>query len=157
MSCASENDRAITLPFGRNRPAERISAFASSVVNALRGGALSHLQGRGFPVACRTSERCLRAISPALESTIIGEFDTRRDAELAVEHVVQDCGIPRSDVFIQPLGRDASSRRRCQGNTDARAASEFERLDRGFGEFPWTRPGTDRRRPEQRWREGCPD
>lgn len=39
-----------------------------------------------------------------MESTIIGEFDTRRDAELAVEHVVQDCGVPRSDVFIQPIG-----------------------------------------------------
>jgi hypothetical protein len=39
-----------------------------------------------------------------LESTIIGEFDTRRDAELAVEHVVQDCGVPRSDVYIQPVG-----------------------------------------------------
>jgi hypothetical protein len=38
-----------------------------------------------------------------LES-IIGEFDTRRDAELAVEYVVQDCGVPRSDVFVQPVG-----------------------------------------------------
>ena len=39
-----------------------------------------------------------------MESTIIGEFDTRRDAELAVEHVVQDCGEPRSDVCVQPVG-----------------------------------------------------
>jgi hypothetical protein len=39
-----------------------------------------------------------------LESTIIGEFDTRRDVELAVKHVVQDCGGPRSDVFVQPVG-----------------------------------------------------
>jgi hypothetical protein len=39
---------------------------------------------------------------PPLESTIIGEFDTRRGAELAVEHVVQECGVPQSDVFIQP-------------------------------------------------------
>jgi hypothetical protein len=39
-----------------------------------------------------------------LEITIIGEFDSRRDAELAVEHVVQDCGVPRSDVFVQPVG-----------------------------------------------------
>jgi hypothetical protein len=28
----------------------------------------------------------------SLERTIIGEFDTRRGAELAVEHVVQECG-----------------------------------------------------------------
>jgi hypothetical protein len=39
-----------------------------------------------------------------LESTIIREFDIRRNAELAVEHVVQDCGVPRSDVFVQPVG-----------------------------------------------------
>jgi hypothetical protein len=39
-----------------------------------------------------------------LESTIIGEFDTRRGAELAVEHVVQECGVPRGDVFVQPVG-----------------------------------------------------
>jgi hypothetical protein len=39
-----------------------------------------------------------------LDSTIIGEFDTRRGAELAVEHVVQECGVPRSDVFVQPAG-----------------------------------------------------
>ncbi|MHB0767824.1 hypothetical protein [Bradyrhizobium sp. 5.13L] len=39
-----------------------------------------------------------------MESTIIGQFDTRRGAELAVEHVVQECGVPRSDVFVQPAG-----------------------------------------------------
>ncbi|MBH5372832.1 hypothetical protein [Bradyrhizobium glycinis] len=39
-----------------------------------------------------------------MESTIIGEFDTRRGAELAVEHVVQECGVPRGDVFVQPAG-----------------------------------------------------
>lgn len=39
-----------------------------------------------------------------MESTIIGEFDTRRGAELAVEHVVQECGVPRSDVFVQASG-----------------------------------------------------
>lgn len=39
-----------------------------------------------------------------MESTIIGEFETRRSAELAVEHVVQECGVPRSDVFVQSAG-----------------------------------------------------
>lgn len=39
-----------------------------------------------------------------MESTIIGEFDTRRGAELAVEHVVQECGVQRSDVFVQAVG-----------------------------------------------------
>jgi len=56
-----------------------------------------------------------------LESTIIGEFDTRRDAELAVEHVVQDCGVPRSAVFVQPLGGANTSGTRPAG-ADAKAA-----------------------------------
>jgi hypothetical protein len=56
-----------------------------------------------------------------LESTIIGEFDTRRDAELAVEHVVQDCGVARSDVFVQPVGGANTSGTRPAG-ADAKAA-----------------------------------
>jgi hypothetical protein len=56
-----------------------------------------------------------------LESTIIGEFDTRRDAELAVEHVVQDCGVPRSDVFVQPAGGANTAGTRPAG-ADAKAA-----------------------------------
>jgi hypothetical protein len=55
-----------------------------------------------------------------LESTIIGEFDTRRDAELAVEHVVQDCGV-RSDVFVRPVGGANTSGTRPAG-ADAKAA-----------------------------------
>jgi hypothetical protein len=56
-----------------------------------------------------------------LESTIIGEFDTRRDAELAVEHVAQDCGGPRSDVFVQPVGGANTAGMRPAG-ADAKAA-----------------------------------
>ena len=36
--------------------------------------------------------------------TIIDRFETRRDAELAVEHFVQDLGLERSDIFIDRLG-----------------------------------------------------
>jgi hypothetical protein len=57
-----------------------------------------------------------------LESTIIGEFDSRRDAELAVEHVVQDCGVPRSDVFVQPVGGANTAGTRPAG-ADAKTAS----------------------------------
>lgn len=53
-----------------------------------------------------------------MESTIIGEFDTR-GAELAVEHVVQECGVPRTDVFVQPVG-DANTER--PAGADAKAA-----------------------------------
>jgi hypothetical protein len=56
-----------------------------------------------------------------LESTIIGEFDTRHDAELAVEHVVQNCGVPRGDVFVRPAGGANTAGTRPAG-ADAKAA-----------------------------------
>ncbi|CCD89376.1 conserved protein of unknown function [Bradyrhizobium sp. ORS 285] len=39
-----------------------------------------------------------------MERTIIGHFATRREAELAVEHLVQDHGIDRTDVSVQAPG-----------------------------------------------------
>lgn len=56
-----------------------------------------------------------------MESTIIGEFATRREAELAVEHMVQECGVARGDVFVQPAGAANSSGTRSAG-ADAKAA-----------------------------------
>jgi hypothetical protein len=56
-----------------------------------------------------------------VESTIIGEFDTRRGAELAVERVLQECGVPRSDVFVQPTSSANSAGTRA-ANADAKAA-----------------------------------
>ncbi|MGL3214225.1 hypothetical protein [Bradyrhizobium sp. BR 1433] len=44
-----------------------------------------------------------------MERTPIAEFDTRRAAELAVEHVVQECGVQRTYVFVQPAGADNTS------------------------------------------------
>lgn len=41
--------------------------------------------------------------------TIIGRFKTRRGAELAVEHLVQDLGVERSDIFIEAPGNDNSA------------------------------------------------
>lgn len=58
-----------------------------------------------------------------MESTIIGRFETRSDAELAVEHVVQECGVPRADVFVQPAGAANTSGTRPSG-ADAKAAPE---------------------------------
>ena len=34
--------------------------------------------------------------------TIAGTFETRRDAEMAVERLVQEHGLARTDVFIEP-------------------------------------------------------
>lgn len=39
-----------------------------------------------------------------MSSTIHGLFATRREAELAVEHLVQDHGRDRADVFVAPEG-----------------------------------------------------
>ena len=49
-----------------------------------------------------------------MESTVIGNFATRREAELAV-------GVPRTDVFIQPVGKDNSAGTRAAG-ADAKEA-----------------------------------
>jgi hypothetical protein len=60
-----------------------------------------------------------------LKSKIIGEFDTRRGAELAVEHIVQECGVPRKDVFVQPT-RGANSAGTRVAGADAKAAPHPE-------------------------------
>jgi hypothetical protein len=39
-----------------------------------------------------------------VDRTIIANFDTRRDAETAVEHLVQEHGIERADIFIRAPG-----------------------------------------------------
>jgi hypothetical protein len=50
-----------------------------------------------------------------VESTIIGSFETRRDAEIAVEHLIQEHGINRTDVFIQAAGEANSAGTRPAG------------------------------------------
>ena len=39
-----------------------------------------------------------------MDRTIIANFETRRDAETAVEHLVQEHGIERADIFIHAPG-----------------------------------------------------
>lgn len=34
--------------------------------------------------------------------TVTGRFESRREAELAVEHLVQEHGVERTDIFIEP-------------------------------------------------------
>jgi hypothetical protein len=60
-----------------------------------------------------------------MESTLVAEFDTRRAAELAVEHVVQECGVARGDVFVQPTGDENTSGNRPAG-ADAKATPKPE-------------------------------
>jgi hypothetical protein len=63
---------------------------------------------------------------PPLECTIIGRFDTRRGAELAIEHVVQEYGVPRTDVFVQPVGGANTVGTQAAG-PDTKAAPEPEK------------------------------
>lgn len=44
-----------------------------------------------------------------MSTTINAAFDTRRDAELAVEHLVQELGVERSDIFIAAEGDSNSA------------------------------------------------
>lgn len=37
-----------------------------------------------------------------MSDTIIGRFTNRRDADLAVEHLVQEHGLERADIFVEP-------------------------------------------------------
>ena len=60
-----------------------------------------------------------------MEATIVGKFDTRRNAELAIERVVQECGVPRGDVFVEPAGAGNSSGTRPAG-ADAKMAPKPE-------------------------------
>lgn len=41
--------------------------------------------------------------------TIVGTFPTRREVEIAVEHLVQDYGLDRSDIFIAPVSDENSA------------------------------------------------
>jgi hypothetical protein len=43
---------------------------------------------------------------PKMGTTITGDFETRRAAEMAVERLVQDYGIERTDVFISAAGSE---------------------------------------------------
>lgn len=50
-----------------------------------------------------------------MDHTIVARFDTRRGAELAVEHLVQEHGIERSDIFISAPGKANTSGTRRAG------------------------------------------
>jgi hypothetical protein len=51
----------------------------------------------------------------AVERTIVANFDTRRDAETAVEHLVQEHGIERADIFIRAPGTANTAGTRAAG------------------------------------------
>jgi hypothetical protein len=44
-----------------------------------------------------------------MERTIIASFNTRHSAERAIEHLVQEHGIERTDIFVQAVGQENSA------------------------------------------------
>lgn len=44
-----------------------------------------------------------------MSRNIKGSFNTRRDADMAVERLVQEYGIERTDIFLAPVGAENSS------------------------------------------------
>ena len=45
----------------------------------------------------------------------MADFETRRDAEIAVEHLVQAHGVARTDIFIRAKGKSNSAGMRAAG------------------------------------------
>ena len=60
-----------------------------------------------------------------MSQTLKTTFATRRDAELAVERLVQEHGIERSDIFIAPEG-DANSAGEAVSGSDRPSAAPTE-------------------------------
>ncbi|MBS9722435.1 hypothetical protein JYU29_17210 [Tianweitania sp. BSSL-BM11] len=54
-------------------------------------------------------------------TTLTGTFATRREAEIAVEHLVQEYGMDRSDVFIEPQSSENSAGSKASGGDVAQA------------------------------------
>ena len=65
-----------------------------------------------------------------MSSTITAKFDTRREAEMAVEHLVQAHHIERTDIFITPEGPENSAGEEIAGSdTESDSPSPEERHD----------------------------
>ena len=58
--------------------------------------------------------------------TMTGTFPTRRQVELAIEHLVQEYGIERTDIFIEPKSAENSAGERRAG-ADAKHDMEAAR------------------------------
>lgn len=50
-----------------------------------------------------------------MECTIRADFETRREADLAVEHLVQEHGVSRTDIFVRARGEANSAGTKAAG------------------------------------------
>lgn len=61
-----------------------------------------------------------------MERPIVAHFETRREAELAVEHLVQEHGVARTDIFVRAKGESNSAGVRPAG-ADVESGHEYEK------------------------------
>ena len=61
---------------------------------------------------------CLAIQEKHVSTTLIGRFKTRRDAEMAVERMVQEYEIERTDIFISAAGVDNTAGEQTAGADD---------------------------------------
>lgn len=89
---------------------------------ASRGGGNRSQGGSGFHGGALMD---LRHHRKPMSQTIKSNFATRRDAELAIEHLVQEHGVERTDIFVAPLGGQNSAGEAAPGS-DLPSASPGE-------------------------------
>jgi hypothetical protein len=68
-------------------------------------------------------------MSDTSTTTITGTFATRREAEIAVEHLVQEYGIDRSDVFVEPQSAENSAGTKPSGGDVAEAEPQADNAE----------------------------
>jgi hypothetical protein len=63
-----------------------------------------------------------------MSTTLTGTFDSRDQADMAVERLVQEIGIERTDIFVAASGPDNSTGNRI-GGADSETVDQDERND----------------------------
>jgi len=63
-----------------------------------------------------------------MSTTLTGTFDSRDQADMAVERMVQEIGIERTDIFVAASGPDNSAGNRT-GGADSETVDQDERDD----------------------------
>ncbi|MEC3910377.1 hypothetical protein U5A82_07755 [Sphingobium sp. CR2-8] len=63
-----------------------------------------------------------------MSTTLTGTFDSRDQADMAVERLVQEIGIERTDIFVTASGPDNSAGNRI-GGADSETVDQEERND----------------------------
>jgi hypothetical protein len=58
-------------------------------------------------------------MSDEATKTLTATFETRAAADLAIEHLVQEAGIDRSDIFVKAAGMNNSSGLKADGSDNA--------------------------------------